>query len=232
VTEPLRPTRRELLRMLATVGAITASTTLLDGCTASAQTTAQASAQAAAQDQPGALIMIIRHGEKPPDSGSPQGIDENGKPSSHALTPQGWARAHALVPLFAPATGSLRPGLARPTAIYASGGSGKEGLRTRETVTPLAAQLGITLDTRFSKGEETALAQDVARRTGPTLISWQHGELPAIPAALGTVTPTPPTHWPGTRFDLIWTLTPVAGGWSFGQIPELVLGGDSNQSIA
>jgi hypothetical protein len=213
--------------MLATIGAITTSATLLDSCTASAQTPAQKPQQG----QPGALIMIIRHGEKPSDSGAPQGIDENGKPSSHALTPQGWARAHALVPLFAPASGALRPGLARPTAIYASGGSGKEGLRTRETVTPLATQLGIPLDTRFSKGEETALAQDVARRTGPTLISWQHGELPAIPAALGHVTPAAPTHWPGSRFDLIWTLTPVAGGWAFRQIPELILGGDSNQSI-
>lgn len=230
MTEPARPTRRELFRMFATVGAITASATLLDACGASPQGPAQASAQT--PPHPGALIMIIRHGEKPDGSGSPQGVDPDGKPDSHALTPRGWQRASALVPLFAPANGALRPGLARPTAIYASGGTTKEGLRTRQTVTPLATKLGLTLDTQFSKGEETALAEDVARRTGPTLICWQHGELPAIPAALTGVTPAAPKHWPGKRFDLIWTLTPNAGGWSFQQIPELILDGDSAESIA
>lgn len=227
-----RPTRRELLRMLATVGAVTASTTLLDACSTSAQQAAATPAASPATGHPGALIMIIRHGEKPSDSGQPEGLDTDGKPDSHSLTARGWDRARALVPVFAPTSGPPRPGLARPTAIYASGGNHKEGLRTRLTVTPLATQLGITLDTRFSKGEETALAQDVVRRTEPTLICWQHGELPAIPAAMPSVTPTPPDHWPGSRFDMIWTLTPAGGGWAFHQIPELVLGGDSNEAIA
>ena len=228
MSELARPTRRELLRMLAGVGAVTASTALLDACS----TSAQPAAAAPATGHPGALIMIIRHGEKPSDSGQPEGIDPDGKPDSHALTARGWDRARALVPVFAPTAGPPRPGLARPTAIYASGGNHKEGLRTRLTVTPLATQLGITLDTRFSKGEETALAQEVARRTEPTLICWQHGELPAIPAAMASVTPTPPNHWPGSRFDMIWTMTPAGGGWAFHQIPELVLDGDSNEAIA
>jgi hypothetical protein len=214
--------------MLAGVGAFTASTALVDACS----TSAQPGAATPATSHPGALIMIIRHGEKPSDSGQPEGLDPDGKADSHALTSRGWDRARALVPVFAPANGLARSGLARPTAIYAAGGNSKEGLRTRQTVTPLATQLGITLDTRFSKGEETALAQEVARRTEPTLICWQHGELPAIPAAMASVTPTPPNHWPGSRFDMIWTLTPAGGGWAFHQIPELVLDGDSNEGIA
>ena len=114
----------------------------------------------------------------------------------------------------------------------ASGGIAGERLRTRQTVTPLAARLGIPVNTQFSKGDETALASEVTRRTEPTLICWQHGELPAIATALDNVTPTPPAVWPDDRYDLVWTLTPAAGGWSFHQIPELLLPGDSNQSIA
>ena len=67
MSEPARPTRRELRRMLAGVGAVTASTALLDACS----TSAQPAATAPATGHPGALIMIIRHGEKPSDSGQP-----------------------------------------------------------------------------------------------------------------------------------------------------------------
>ncbi|HEX4249120.1 MAG TPA: hypothetical protein VH008_14755 [Pseudonocardia sp.] len=231
--EPVRPTRRELLRLLATVGAVTASGTLLDACgtsTRPAASTTPAATPAAAH--PGALIMIIRHGEKPGALGDDEGVDPDGKSDNHALTARGWDRARALVPLFAPASGQLHPGLARHTAIYASGGNHKQGERTRQTVTPLATQLGITLNTQYSKGQEATMAQEVARRTEPTLICWQHGELPAIAAAIPNVTPAAPTHWPGSRFDLIWSLTPAAGGWAFQQIPEMIMAGDSNQSIA
>jgi hypothetical protein len=230
MTEPFHPTRRELLRILATAGGVAASAAILNGCGAPAQPATPSSQPPSGHS--GALIMIIRHGERPAASGLPPGIDDNGNPDTHALTERGWTRARALVALFAPATGPTRAGLARPTAIYASGGTGGIGLRTRETVTPLAARLGIPVNTQFTKGDESALAQDVARRIEPALICWQHGELPAIPTALANVIPTPPTSWPDDRYDLVWTLTPAATGWSFHQIPELLLDGDSNQSIA
>ena len=225
---PAGLTRRELLRAAAAAGALTASTTLLNGCG-----TPTATPAASPQGHPAALIMIIRHGEKPPASGPPQGIDAGGQPDIHSLTARGWARAGALSVLFAPANGVSHPGLARPTAIYAAGGTAGEGLRTRQTVTPLAAHLGIPVNTQFSKGNETALAGEVGRRSEPTLICWQHGELPAITAALANVTPAPPTVWPDERYDLVWTLTPaVAAGWTFHQTAELLLPGDSNQSMA
>jgi hypothetical protein len=95
-----------------------------------------------------------------------------------------------------PGSGITRPGLARPTAVYAAGGTGGEGQRPRQTVTPLAARFGIPVNTHYAEGDEA------------TLICWQHGELPSILTALGTVTPAPPSTWPDNRFDLVWVMAP------------------------
>jgi hypothetical protein len=232
MTEPFRRTRRDLLRTLTVGGAAIASAALLEGCGLGSTTQTTTPAPLPPPGHTAALIMIIRHGERPTGSGPPQGIDPDGTPDSNSLTVRGWTRAGALTELFAPGRGATGPGLARPTAIYAAGGTGGEGQRPRQTVTPLATRLGIPVNTQFSKGGETALAHEVASRTEPTLICWQHGELPAIATALATVTPTPPTPWPDNRYDLVWVLTPAAGGWSFHQIPQLLLDGDSNQPIA
>jgi hypothetical protein len=140
------------------------------------------------------------------------------------LTDIGWDRAHRLVDLFDPAQGSPRAGLARPKVIYAAGANGNgEGMRTRETVTPLADKLGIPVNTNFGKGDEKARVEHVIAEPGPTLISWQHGEIPIIAEAFPSVAPTPPSQWPNDRFDVIWTLTKTADGWHFAQIPELAL---------
>ncbi len=68
---------------------------------------------------PPSVVVIIRHGEKP--DGSHPGIDANGNQDDSSLTEVGWDRARRLVDLFDTAQGSPRPGLARPTAIYAAG---------------------------------------------------------------------------------------------------------------
>ncbi|WP_020660380.1 hypothetical protein [Amycolatopsis benzoatilytica] len=185
-------------------------------------------ARAAAAPAPGARVMIIRHGEKPDGSGGPQGIDVNGNADSHSLTVRGWTRAGALVELFDPSTGALRDGLARPTAVYAAGGSGGEGTRPRETATPLAERLGKQLDTTYAKGSESQLAAEVSRRSEPTLISWQHEEIPALAAAFGAPAPQ---RWPDDRFDLVWVLTPAGSGWTLTQVPQLLLAGDRPDPI-
>lgn len=176
------------------------------------------------------LVMLIRHGEKP--DGDNPGIDAEGKEDDSSLTQVGWNRAHRLVDLFDPAQGVPRPGLARPVAIYAAGANDNgEGTRTRETVTPLAEKLGIPVDTSFGKGDAEALVDHVTAQPGPTLISWQHGELPAIAAAFPGVTPTPPSEWPDDRFDMVWTFTKTGDGWRFAQVPELVLPHDQATAI-
>jgi hypothetical protein len=119
---------------------------------------------------------------------------------------RGWTRAGALVELFAPGAGTICPGLARPTAVYAAGGTGSEASGPDKKVTPLATRLGLSVDTTYAKGGETTLAQQIASRPGSTLVCWQHDEIPSIAAALGT--PPPPTTWPGNLFDLVWILAP------------------------
>ena len=62
-------------------------------------------------------IMLVRHAERPTAAGvAPFGIDPMGDQDIASLTVRGWTRAGALVELFAPASGAIRPGLVRPTA--------------------------------------------------------------------------------------------------------------------
>jgi hypothetical protein len=176
----------------------------------------------ASRNVPAAVVMVIRHGEKPDDDSGP-GLDVHGNEDDSSLTEVGWDRAHRLADLFdqAPAP---RPGLSRPGRIYAAGANDDgEGARTRETVQPLANRLGLAVDTRFGKGDEDRLVEHVITRPGPALISWQHSGIPSIAEALGPVTPTPPTEWPDDRFDVVWTFTRTADGWRFDQLPELLM---------
>ena len=216
-------TRRMMLRVMTTGGVLAASSTVL-GCSTGRHAAEARGASIAAS--PGALVMIIRHGEKPDHSA--KGVDINGNfAGKHSLTQVGWNRARALVELFAPSSGPLRPGLARPKLIYAAGADeGGSGERARETVTPLAQRLGIPINANFGKGDEQALATQITSQPGPTLICWQHGEIPAIAKAFGSLVPAPPDKWPGSRFDVIWTLTADGHGWNFAQQPEMVLPGD------
>jgi hypothetical protein len=181
--------------------------------------------------------MVIRHGEKPPKSATSGGIDLSGRPDSHSLNYRGWTRAAYLIDLFdaAGAGGGPLGRLPRPRTIYASGqGKGDgEGTRPRETVGPLAAALDIPVNTSFSRGQEAALAQRAVAQPGPTLICWQHGEIPAIAAAFTPVAPAPPTVWPDGRYDVVWVFIATdSGGWRFAQVPERLLPEDSDSGFS
>jgi broad specificity phosphatase PhoE len=236
--EQMSPTHRTTLKTIITVITLAASAILAACATSTGPTPGggtpilrPAPGVPATADSPHSLIMIIRHGEKP--DGSNPGVDSTGNRDKNSLTGVGWNRAHRLVDLFAPTQGSPRPGLARPTAIYAAGASDNgDGERTRETVQPLAHGLGIPVNTDYGKGDERTLVADVTARPGTTLISWQHGEIPAIVAAFPSVTPAPPAQWPDDRFDVVWTLTKTADGWHFAQVPELLLPQDRAGVIA
>ncbi|MBW5486609.1 hypothetical protein GPJ59_33375, partial [Streptomyces bambusae] len=61
-----------------------------------------------------AMIMVIRHAEKP--YAGDTGTDEDGEDDPGSLAPRGWRRAEALPALFGPGRGAPLP---RPGAVFA-----------------------------------------------------------------------------------------------------------------
>jgi hypothetical protein len=187
--------------------------------------------------------MFIRHGEKPTGQGPPYGVSADGEHDPESLTVTGWTRAGALVGLFDPrAAGgdpvALRPGLTRPvTVLAAAAGRGSNSQRPAQTVTPLAAALAVPVNPWFGVGQEAELAGWLTGPdgpAGPTLIAWEHKHLPVILTALGPITPGPPRDWPDDRFDIVYVLTATADttGWTFAQVPQMLLAGDSPTPIS
>jgi broad specificity phosphatase PhoE len=142
--------------------------------------------------------MVIRHAEKPNDSG---GVMPDGSADTEALTPTGWQRAGALVGLFAPPDGHFADSrLATPRTVYASGvGHHSKSLRPQQTVTPLAEELGLRVNIDHPKGDEAALVQAATMIGGTVLIAWEHEAIPAIAALVLGGTRGIPQNWSDDR---------------------------------
>jgi broad specificity phosphatase PhoE len=180
---------------------------------------------------PNSRIMIIRHAEKPEAGGPPYGINEDGDLSKDSLTVKGWQRAGALACLFGRVTAPLRhPSLATPDVIFASGiAEHSKSLRPQQTVAPLARVLRLEVNSRFVEEQEAELAAAAIEQKGNVLISWQHEKIPEIANQIMGNTTATPQNWPKDRYDLVWVFTREnnAGPFSFQQVPELLLDGDS-----
>jgi hypothetical protein len=183
-------------------------------------------------------IMVIRHAEKP--AGKLSGVTEAGETNAHDLIVRGWQCAGALACLLAPAHGPLQHDLlARPEFIFASAAAddpepGKSrSRRPEETVTPLARVIGRDVDLTFSKGQEKALAKAAQACSGPVLIAWQHENIHSIAHTILGSKEIAPQSWPDDRFDVVFvfTLDPVSGTYSFAQVPQRLLAGDSAKPI-
>lgn len=175
-------------------------------------------------------IMIVRHAEKPADSGKPHGVNPDGEKDDEALIVQGWQRAGALAALFAPSHGALQnPALATPEFLFASGiAKHSESERPQETITPLAAKLGLDINTQATKGQEGQVAALAMACGGFALIAWEHQDIPAIANAIMGNSTSVPQSWPGSRFDLVWIFDWDQGskGYVFSQVPQQLLAGD------
>jgi hypothetical protein len=178
-------------------------------------------------------IILIRHAEKPTAVPPVAGVSENGTQDARELTVRGWQRAGALIRYFVPANRSFTDSrLAKPDIIFAAGAASQgESLRPQHTVLPLARFLGGTLDLSHRKGNEVNLAAALLQAEGVVLCCWQHEGIPAIAnRILGKA--TCPQTWPEDRFDMAWIFDPLRdGGWSFVQIPQMLLEGDKANPI-
>jgi len=178
-------------------------------------------------------IMIIRHAEKPSDDGSVAGVSPTGRPDPEALVVRGWQRAGALVRFFAPLDGTLTdPRLGTPHAIFASAvGKHSKSLRPQQTVLELASALGLKLNLRFAKGDEAGLVESAIAANEHVLIAWEHEAIPDIANRILGSDTICPQKWPGSRFDIVWIFDRQGNGWSFAQVPQCLLSGDSPKPI-
>jgi len=128
------------------------------------------------------LVIIIRHGEKPPSGGgTPMGVASDGSEDKHSLTVRGWVRAGSLIGFFS----SAHDGVETPTKIFtarSSDDAGPHGRRPAQTVTPLAEARNILMDTTFAVGNEGGVAAAILEEPGVVLVSWEHHNIPLIAA--------------------------------------------------
>jgi hypothetical protein len=137
-----------------------------------------------------AVILIIRHAEKP-DAGPD-------------LSPAGRERAAAYPAYFK--TFMVGPKPLQLDAIYATADS-KESHRPRLTVEPLSRALGLKIHDRFKDKDFAQLAADISAKSEKNiLICWHHGETPGLLGALGAepVALLPKGKWPAAEFG--WVL--------------------------
>ena len=188
---------------------------------------------------PAPKIMIIRHAEKPTIStvGPLNGVTFTGEQASDSLIVQGWQRAGGLVNLFAPARGPFQsPDLAKPQFLFATSTSAEGGNRPEETITPLGAQLNLD-PTLFADSESEQVATAAMNCDGVALICWPHGKIPDVTATIALqMNPNPfapKWSWPSTRFDMVFVfdLDGSSGKYTFNQVPQLLLSGDSSDPI-
>ena len=187
---------------------------------------------------PADQVIVIRHAEKPTSRPKRHGVQEDGTNDKESLTVRGWQHAGSLAAVFA-AAGALPAdaGLERPAHIFAAGVGkkrvkaggkavtvGSHSRRPLQTVTPMAARLGLTPVTDHLKGEEQALVADALSRPGTVLICWQHEDIPKIGNLILGNSTTVPQSWPEDRYDLIWVFDRKGGSWRFRQISHPRLG--------
>ena len=69
---------------------------------------------------------------------------------------------------------------------------------------------------------------------GSRSICWQHELIPTIANVIVGNETTVPQSWPGDRFDVVWIfdLDTSSSSYSFSQVPQCLLAGDSPASIA
>ena len=141
-----------------------------------------------------AVVLIIRHGEKP-DTG-------------RSLSPSGQERAEAYIHYFQEFTVDSKQ--LTPDAVFAAKDT-KTSQRPRLTVEPFAKAAKLRVDARFSSNQSVELAGALrATEQGKRiLISWHHTDIPDLLRALGAKPKRllPNGKWPDPVFDWVIMLS-------------------------
>lgn len=135
-------------------------------------------------------IILMRHADKPDD------------PEDEDLSEAGMARAEHLA-TYIPQT------FGKPDYIIATAHS-KHSNRPTETVTPLAAALGIKVRHDIGDDDFEELVNEIfsnpAYHGTTVVVCWHHGKLPAIAAMLGAPAGSYPDPWPEDAYNIILDL--------------------------
>ena len=146
-----------------------------------------------------AVVLIVRHGEKPADG--PE------------LAPAGQERARQYVGYFEHFTVDGKP--VHIDYLIATADS-KHSFRERLTLTPLSQATHIPIDTRFKNKDVDDLASALStEKTGKViLICWHHEKIADMLTALGVDPSTviPGGKWPGSVFNWVIELRYDANG--------------------
>jgi phosphohistidine phosphatase SixA len=134
-----------------------------------------------------ARILLMRHAEK------------TGDPTDIHLSQDGMMRAKRLAE-FIPRT------FGKPDFVFAAARS-KRSIRSIETVTPLAAVLGVEVQHDIEDKNFEDLVSEIFSnpdyRAKTIVICWHHGKLPGIAALLGAPEGSYPDPWPEDLFNLV-----------------------------
>ncbi len=146
--------------------------------------------------KPPAQIILIRHGEQPDNNKNPH------------LSNAGLQRANDLVPFIRTDPQMTRYGA--PVALFATRTTKHDtGVRTQETLVPLAKALKLPIQNPFLGSHYAELAKAILSNpaySGKTvLICWNHENIPQLTAALG-IKPEPP-KWKGKVFDQVYIIS-------------------------
>jgi hypothetical protein len=148
-----------------------------------------------------AVILIIRHAEKPA--------------SGFGLSAAGELRSKAYVNYFKNFTNTLDGLPLKFSYIFATADS-KGSHRPRLTVEPTSRALGLAVDSRFKDKDFQELANELRFKPHgqAILIAWHHGEIPALVRALGADPETviPNAKWPEDIFGWVIELRYNAAG--------------------
>lgn len=183
-------------------------------------------------------LFIIRHGEKPDEKWPGPGFTDEGREDSESLVIRGWQRAGAWAALFGAGLGGTD--YLPPSAIYAAEPGPPDHLnkppsrRPMETIAPLASRLRLNPIRAYAKGQEADLVAELLGLSGVVLVSWEHRAIitdiiPRLPVSRGT----PPSDWPGHRFDVVLRFDRPKGADKFAYHPlyPQLLAGDSQEPL-